>query len=140
MNQTSFLLKLQMVSFFLWLKSSWLNSKSLIFFGSIVFRFGRHSLALLVQVGLVKPIRTAFSARYIAAATWLHVFPIPAIHVQWQVLIFAFFLSITHCLLTEIFYILHWWYSIYFLKDYGIPNVEAILIHSNCMLCYFYSQ
>ena len=55
-----FLVRLLMVSFFhLWPKSSQL--KSFIVFGSIVFRFGSHTLALLVQAGLIKPIRTATS-------------------------------------------------------------------------------
>ena len=49
-DQTSFLVKLVMVSFFrLWPKSSRLKSKSFIFFGSIIFRFGSLSLALLVH-------------------------------------------------------------------------------------------
>ena len=63
-------------------------------FGSIVFRFGSHSLALLAQAGLAKPTQTAASTGYIAAATWLHVSPIPAIKVQWQVLIFVIFSNI----------------------------------------------
>ena len=93
-DQTSFWRRLLMVPFFpLCLKSSRLKSNSFIFFGSIVFRFGRHSLALFVQAGLIKPIRTAASTQYIAAATWLHVSPIPAVHVQWQLLIFAVFSS-----------------------------------------------
>ena len=101
-EQTSFFVKLLMVSFFpLWQKSSGLKSlkyKSFIFFSSIVFRFASHSLTLLVQVGLVKLIRTAVSTRYITAATWLHVSPIPAVHVQWQVLIFSVFSSIIQSL------------------------------------------
>ena len=101
-EQTSFFVKLLMVSFFpLWQKSSGLKSlkyKSFIFFSSIVFQFASHSLTLLVQVGLVKLIRTAVSTRYITAATWLHVSPIPAVHVQWQVLIFSVFSSIIQSL------------------------------------------
>ena len=42
-------------------------------------------------------------------------------------------------LLTEIFSILVWWYSIYFLKDYDIAKIEAILIYSNCMIYYSYN-
>ena len=83
-DQTSFLVKLLLVSFFpLWRakKSSRLKSKYLVFFGSIVFQFGSQSLGLLVQAGLGKLIRTAASTRYITAATWLHVSPIPAIYV-----------------------------------------------------------
>ena len=74
------------------------STKTYIFFGSIVFRFGSYSLALLVQAGLVKPIRTAASTQYIASATWLNVSPIPAILVQWQVLIFPVFSSIIQSL------------------------------------------
>ena len=103
-HQTSFLVKLLMVSFFpLWPKSSRLKSKSFIFFGSIVFRFGSHLLALLVQAGLVKPIRIAASRQYIAAATWLHDSPIPAIHVQWQVFIFTVFSNIIQSMWNEPF-------------------------------------
>ena len=50
-DQTNFLVMLLMVSCFfaLWPKSSRLKSKSFTFFGSIVFRFGSHLLALLVK-------------------------------------------------------------------------------------------
>ena len=49
-DRASFLVKLVMVSFFrLWPKSSRLKSKFFIFFGSIIFRFGSLSLALLVH-------------------------------------------------------------------------------------------
>ena len=69
-----------MVSFFtLWPKSSRPKSKYFIFFGSMIFQSGSHSLT-----------RTL----YIAAATWLHVSPISAIHVQWQVLMFTVYSSI----------------------------------------------
>ena len=81
-----------------WPKSSRLKSKSFIFFGSIVFRFCSHLLSLLVPTELIKLIQTAASTRYIAAATWLHVSPIPAIQVQWQVFIFAVFSSIIQSL------------------------------------------
>ena len=57
------------------------NLNFFVFFGSMFLRFVSHALALLVQAGLVKPIRTAVSARYIAVATWLQVSPIPPIHV-----------------------------------------------------------
>ena len=140
-DQISFVVRLLITSFVvLWPKSSRVKCKSFIFFSSISFPFGSHSLALLVQV---KPIRTAALTRYIAAAIWLHVSPMPVIHVQWQVLIFAVFLSTIICgmdpLWTEIFYILLWWYSIYFLKGYDIAKIEAILIYSNYMLYCSYS-
>ena len=66
-DQTSFLVKLLMVSFFpLWPKSSRMKSKSFIFFGSIVFRFGSPSLALLVQTGGICQTNSNynFSRRY----------------------------------------------------------------------------
>ena len=77
----------------------------------MVFRFCSHSLALLVQAGLVKPTQNAASTRYIVAAAWLDVSPIPAINVQWQVLICAAFQVLSKVcgmdpLLTEIL-ILH---------------------------------
>ena len=104
-DQTSYLMRLLMLSFFslspslfLWSKSSRLKSKPFLFFGLIVLRFGSHPLALLVEVGLVKPIRTPASTRYIVAAIWLHVSSITSIHVQWQVLIFAVFLRIIQSL------------------------------------------
>ena len=85
-NQVSFLVRLLIVSFFLSLTKIFLTEIYLgfviIFFGSITFRFGSHSLILLAQVGLVKPIQTLALTRSIAATTWLHVSPIPAIHVQ----------------------------------------------------------
>ena len=145
-DQTSFLVKLLKVSFFpLWPKTSWQKSKSFIFFSSIVFQFGSHSLTLLVQAGLVKPIRNAASTRYIAAATCLHVSLIPAYMCNGRSLFLLSFQVLSKVcgmdpLLTEVFYILLWWYSIYFLNDYGIAKVEAILIYSNCMLYYSYSH
>ena len=54
-----------------------------------------HWHCLYRREGFIKPIQTTTSARDIVAAiTWLHVSPIPAIHVQWQILIFAVFLII----------------------------------------------
>ena len=146
-NQTTFFGEATNGLFFftLWPKSSPLKFESFIFFDSLVFRFGSHSLALLVQAGLARPIWTAASTRYIAAATWLHVSSITAIHVLWQVLNFAVFSSIIQSLWNGSFNdwdFLHslWWYSIYFLKYYGIAKAEAILIYSNCMLYYSYSH
>ena len=55
-------------------------------------------MALFVEAGWVKLIRTAASARYIAAATWLYVSPIAAIHVQCKVLIFDVFSAIIQSL------------------------------------------
>ena len=43
-------------------------------------------------------------------------------------------------LLNDIFYILLWRYSIYFLKDYGVAKVEAMLIYGNCLYYYSYSH
>ena len=43
---------------------------------------------------ICQPILTTFSILYIAAATWLQDWPMPAMHVQWQDLILANF-SIT---------------------------------------------
>ena len=109
------LIRVLIVLFFpLWPKSSWLKSKSFIFFRSIFSRFGRHSMALVLQAGLVKTIQTASSTRYIAAATWLHVSPIPAIHVKCQVLFLLTFQVLSKfCamdpLLIEFFCSLLWW-------------------------------
>ena len=147
-DQTSFLVKLLIVFFFpVWLKSSRLKSNSFISFGKIVFRFGSHLLALLVQAGLVKPIRIAASTRYIAAATWLHVSPIPAIHVQWQVLFFAVFSSIIQSLWNGSF--IDWdFLQSPLMIQYLLPKrlwyrkswSHLDLIYSNCMLYYSHSH
>ena len=87
------------------------KSKSFMFFSSIVFQFGSHSLTLLVQAGLVKPIRNAASTRYIAAATCLHVSLIPAYMCNGRSLFLLSFQVLSKVcgmdpLLTEVFYIL----------------------------------
>ena len=124
-DQTSFSVKL-----LLWPKSLRLKSKYFIFFGSIVFWFWQPHIGICLyrQNWSNRFELSTASTKYMKLVTWLHVSPIPAIHLQLEVLIFAVFSSVIkfceiYPLLTDIFYILLWWYSTYFLKGNGIAKV-----------------
>ena len=79
-------------------KSSLSKFNFIIFVGSIYFPHGIYSFAELEHDGFVKPVRTAASTRNIAAATWLHVSPMPTIQVQWHDQILANFSKVVQSL------------------------------------------
>ena len=66
--------------------------------GSISFLHGSHSFAELMYNGFVKPVQVDAYTGSIAAATWLHIWPMPAVQVQSHNRILANFLKIIQSL------------------------------------------
>ena len=155
-DETSFLLKLVIVSIFsFWSKSSRLKSKSFTFFGSIVFHLAATHWHCLRRRDWSNQFELRFNMIHCSCNMLQHdtlqlqhaYFFLP----YWpymcngsSLFLLSFPVLSKVCgmgpLLTEVFSILLWWYSIYFLKGYGIAKVKAILIYSNYMLHHSYGH